>query len=239
MAACRRVRLPPADRPAVPLAERGLSQLRRFPRRARLTQAQGDPQRTARGAERRDRDRMGDRDAISPKPIGTRSSTSTWTPARANGARPISRGRASACSARPWPIGFCWCSPSGRALCRRRAERHRPRHAVWPLLGRASRTTPSCISRSATTRPSNSLFEHQLARVEAGAQGAHKLARGYLPSETYSAHYIADPGLRRAVADYLKRERRAVAREIALLTEEAPFTRLGGASPRARMRSCR
>jgi len=66
---------------------------------------------------------------------------------------------------------------------------------------------------------------HQLARVEAGAQGAHKLARGYLPSETYSAHYIVDPGLRRAVADYLKRERRAVAREIALLTEEAPYRR--------------
>jgi hypothetical protein len=66
-------------------------------------------------------------------------------------------------------------------------------------------------------------IRHQLARVEAGAQGAHKLARGYLPSETYSAHYIADPGLRRAVADYLKRERLAVGREIALLTEESPY----------------
>lgn len=64
---------------------------------------------------------------------------------------------------------------------------------------------------------------HGLIRVEAGAQGAHKLARGYLPAETYSAHYIADPALRRAVADYLKRERRAVAHEIALLTEESPF----------------
>jgi predicted N-acyltransferase len=62
-----------------------------------------------------------------------------------------------------------------------------------------------------------------IARVEAGAQGAHKLARGYLPSETYSAHYIADPALRRAVADYLKRERRAVAQEIALLSEESPY----------------
>ncbi len=68
-------------------------------------------------------------------------------------------------------------------------------------------------------------IRHQLARVEAGAQGAHKLARGYLPSETYSAHDIADPGLRHAVADYLKRERRTVAREAALLTEEAPFKR--------------
>ncbi len=64
---------------------------------------------------------------------------------------------------------------------------------------------------------------HNLARVEAGAQGAHKLARGYLPVETYSAHYIADPGLRRAVADYLKRERFAVSREIALVAAESPY----------------
>jgi uncharacterized protein len=64
---------------------------------------------------------------------------------------------------------------------------------------------------------------NKLARVEAGAQGAHKLARGYLPVETYSAHYIADAGLRRAVADYLKRERRAVSREIALLATESPY----------------
>ena len=48
---------------------------------------------------------------------------------------------------------------------------------------------------------------HKLKRVEAGAQGEHKLARGYLPVTTYSAHYIADPALRRAIADYLVRER--------------------------------
>jgi predicted N-acyltransferase len=68
-------------------------------------------------------------------------------------------------------------------------------------------------------------IQHQLARVEAGAQGEHKLARGYLPTETYSAHWIADPGLRRAVADYLKRERAAVAREIGLLAEDSPYRR--------------
>ena len=66
-------------------------------------------------------------------------------------------------------------------------------------------------------------IEYKLARVEAGAQGAHKLARGYLPVPTYSAHWIADPALRRAVADYLKRERVAVAREIALLSGESPY----------------
>jgi uncharacterized protein len=62
-----------------------------------------------------------------------------------------------------------------------------------------------------------------LGRVEAGAQGEHKLARGYQPVPTYSAHYIANPGFRRAVADYLEAERRAVAREIAALEEMAPF----------------
>src|SRR4029077_17217476 len=66
-------------------------------------------------------------------------------------------------------------------------------------------------------------IRHKLARVEAGAQGAHKLARGYLPVKTYSAHWIRDPGLRRTIADYLKRERSAVAHEIALLDEESPY----------------
>ena len=62
-----------------------------------------------------------------------------------------------------------------------------------------------------------------LARVEAGAQGAHKLARGYRPVPTYSAHHIADPHLRDAVARFLAAERRAVAREIAELEEFTPF----------------
>jgi uncharacterized protein len=52
---------------------------------------------------------------------------------------------------------------------------------------------------------------HRLRRVEAGAQGEHKIARGYMPATTYSAHYIADPALRRGIADYLKRERAYIA----------------------------
>lgn len=62
-----------------------------------------------------------------------------------------------------------------------------------------------------------------LRKVEAGAQGAHKLLRGYLPVPTYSAHFIAHAGLRRAVSDYLKRERQAVAEHIEELAEMAPF----------------
>lgn len=62
-----------------------------------------------------------------------------------------------------------------------------------------------------------------LERVEAGAQGEHKLARGYAPVTTWSAHWIAHPGLRAAVADYLAAERPAVAEEIELLAEHTPF----------------
>lgn len=66
---------------------------------------------------------------------------------------------------------------------------------------------------------------HGLARVEAGAQGEHKLARGYLPVTTWSAHFIADPGFRAAVDDFLIRERRAVEREQEFLGELGPFKR--------------
>jgi predicted N-acyltransferase len=62
-----------------------------------------------------------------------------------------------------------------------------------------------------------------LKRVEAGAQGEHKLARGYAPTLTYSAHDIPDPGFNRAVADYLKRERRAVEAMAQELVEFTPF----------------
>jgi hypothetical protein len=66
-------------------------------------------------------------------------------------------------------------------------------------------------------------IEKKLACVQAGAQGAHKLLRGYVPRPTYSAHYIAHPGLRRAVADYLDNEREAVAEHIEELAEQTPF----------------
>lgn len=68
-------------------------------------------------------------------------------------------------------------------------------------------------------------INHGLARVEAGAQGEHKIQRGYLPVETHSAHWIADPGLRRAVSGFLNRERPAIAAEIAELAEHSPYRR--------------
>ena len=64
---------------------------------------------------------------------------------------------------------------------------------------------------------------HKLPRVEAGAQGEHKIARGYMPSTTYSAHYIADAALRRGIAEYLARERAYIVAAGAELATFAPF----------------
>lgn len=69
-------------------------------------------------------------------------------------------------------------------------------------------------------------IEQGLQRVEAGAQGEHKIARGYLPSAVYSAHYIADPALRAPVEAFLARERASVEADIEWLAEEySPFRR--------------
>ncbi|HMO69103.1 MAG TPA: GNAT family N-acetyltransferase, partial [Novosphingobium sp.] len=62
-----------------------------------------------------------------------------------------------------------------------------------------------------------------LARVEAGAQGGHKLARGYAPVQTLSAHYIAHEGFRAAVADFLERERAGIAADRNWLEQRTPF----------------
>ena len=68
-------------------------------------------------------------------------------------------------------------------------------------------------------------IELGLSRVEAGAQGGHKLARGYEPVETTSAHWIADPGFREAIADFLERERKGVAADRNYLDSRTPFKR--------------
>jgi len=70
-------------------------------------------------------------------------------------------------------------------------------------------------------------IERGLSRVEAGAQGEHKIARGYLPSPVYSAHWIADPALRKPVADYLVRERAGVLDGIEEMTAELSPYRAG------------
>jgi predicted N-acyltransferase len=64
---------------------------------------------------------------------------------------------------------------------------------------------------------------HNLSRVEAGAQGEHKLARGYLPTQTHSLHWIADPGLRAAISEYLTAESQAISEDMEILSAYAPF----------------
>ncbi|HVK81874.1 MAG TPA: GNAT family N-acetyltransferase [Verrucomicrobiae bacterium] len=66
-------------------------------------------------------------------------------------------------------------------------------------------------------------IELGLPRVEAGAQGDHKLARGYVPAPTFSAHWIAHPGLRSAIAQYLNAETPAIVNEAEVLAEHTPF----------------
>jgi uncharacterized protein len=67
---------------------------------------------------------------------------------------------------------------------------------------------------------------HGLSKVEAGAQGGHKLVRGYEPVATWSAHYIADPRFRAAVADFLRAERQAVAQDRLFLGDRTPYKKL-------------
>jgi len=66
-------------------------------------------------------------------------------------------------------------------------------------------------------------IDHGLTRVEAGAQGSHKLARGYMPVATHSLHWIADPGFRDAVDQFLHAEKAAIDEDIEIMTEYGPF----------------
>ncbi|MEH6546492.1 MAG: GNAT family N-acetyltransferase [Sneathiella sp.] len=66
-------------------------------------------------------------------------------------------------------------------------------------------------------------IDHGIKRVEAGAQGPHKLARGYLPTKTHSAHWLRDPGFHDAVADFLVAETREIDAELNYLSEHSPF----------------
>lgn len=69
---------------------------------------------------------------------------------------------------------------------------------------------------------------HGLRQVQAGAQGGHKLVRGYRPVATWSAHYIADPRFRAAVRDFLDREREAVSEDRDWMTQRTPFRHRDG-----------
>ena len=72
-------------------------------------------------------------------------------------------------------------------------------------------------------RDSDYAIAQGLTWVEAGAQGEHKIQRGYLPKPTYSAHWIADPNFSSAVEEFLERERGAMQHEIDYLDAHSPF----------------
>ena len=90
-------------------------------------------------------------------------------------------------------------------------------------IGAALKIIPACILNCVITGPLTLPLPTVLKRVEAGAQGSHKLARGYLPVTTHSLHWFRDAGFAAAVEDYLRAERAAVDEEIEVLTSYGPF----------------
>ena len=101
------------------------------------------------------------------------------------------------------------------------------RYAVWPQLG-VHRDYRLLHFEACYYRAIDFAIERGLKSVEAGAQGQHKIQRGYLPTPTYSAHWIRDPGFRAAIEDYLRRERVAVAQDINALMQESQFRQENG-----------
>ncbi|MGE5547830.1 MAG: GNAT family N-acetyltransferase [Solirubrobacterales bacterium] len=96
------------------------------------------------------------------------------------------------------------------------------------LFGRtwgARREVPFLHFEACFYRALDFAIAHGLSRVEAGAQGEHKLGRGYLPTPTHSAHWIADPALAQAVARFLAHERRDIAEEMAAQADQGPYRR--------------
>ena len=202
------------------IAPSTISSTRSPPASARRSAGSG-----ARRRRRRNRDRMGDRRDLTEAHWDAFFDFYMDTGSRKWGSPYLTATFFSPARRAHGGARLCWSSRKRRGATRRRAQLHRPRHALWPLLGRHRATTPSCISRSATTRPSTSRFGASSPASRPARKASTSSPAAICPTTTYRAHYIAEPGLRRAVADYLKRERRAVAREATLLTEEAPFKR--------------
>jgi uncharacterized protein len=99
----------------------------------------------------------------------------------------------------------------------------RGKRALYGRYWGAKRQLPSLHFEVCYHRAIELAIELGLARVEAGAQGQHKIPRGYLPVVTHSLHHLAHPRFREAIADFLAREREAVAEELMLLAEESPY----------------
>ena len=129
-----------------------------------------------------------------------------------------------------WPTTSCWSWPSATAAGSPARSTSSARDTLFGRHWGAVEHHPFLHFEVCYYQAIDFAIARGLKTVEAGAQGEHKLARGYLPLTTYSAHYIADPGLRRAIADYLKRERAYVA-------EAGARTHRGRAVPQGRRRA--
>ena len=204
-----RGRVPAAHGPAVPLAERGLRHLRRFPRaRSPRASARRSARSGATALRERHRHRAAHRHGLTEEHLGRASSTSTWTPDRANGGGPTSRARFFSLIGERMAerILLIMARRGGRYIAGAinfiGADCLYGRH--WGCV----EDHPFLHFELCYYQAIDYAIAHGLARVEAGAQGEHKLARGYLPVTTRSAHHIAASGLRRAVADYLAQERK-------------------------------
>ncbi|HXH15201.1 MAG TPA: GNAT family N-acetyltransferase [Sphingomonas sp.] len=100
-------------------------------------------------------------------------------------------------------------------------------HALYGRYWGAAEEVPFLHFELSYYRAIDFAIGHGLASVQAGAQGEHKLARGYEPVVTSSLHYIPDAGFRRAIADFLVRERTAIASELEWAREALPYRREG------------
>ena len=188
-----RARLPAPQRPAVPLVQRGLRDLRRFPRRPLLAQAQGHPPGAPGRARGRDHGRMGHRAATSRRPTGTPSSPSTWIRARANGAGPTSTGASSRSSASGWPTGCSWSWRSARAATSPGRINFIGDTRLYGRNWGCIEDHPFLHFEVCYYQAIDFAIAPQLDRVEAGAQGRAQ-ARPRLPA----GHHVLGPRHRRS-----------------------------------------
>ena len=129
-----------------------------------------------------------------------------------------------------------WCTHSGAGDCELRPEGGTPIAGALNFIGGSALygrywgclvDKPFLHFELCYYRAIDEAIARGLERVEAGAQGGHKLARGYEPVQTFSAHWIADGGFRAAVADFLDRERRGIAVDQLHLSKRTPFRKEG------------
>ncbi len=212
-----------AHRRAVPFPQRGLCRFRRLPRRARLAQAQGDQARAARCARRRRDDRSADRRRHQARALGFvlrllhGHRLAQMGPALSD-ARLLRLG-----SARRWPSASCWSWRGAAGAISRARSISSATDAIYGRNWGAIEERPFLHFEVCYYQAIEYAIRHGYKRVEAGAQGEHKLARGYRPVATHSAHEFADPSVSQAIRDYLSRERAAVDEMIADYEAGLPF----------------